>query len=309
MNLGKIIRAVVIATLIATAIVVGILQLESAYIVNVATTLAMWIALSVSWMLLSGMTGYVSLGHVVFFGLGSYITVLTVADAPLWAVLLLSGLSAVALALVVGLPCFRVRGPYFVILTFGLAEFVKFVVIDIEARASKFGRMVLGGPDNDDILWIMAGLALAAFLLAFVVARSRLGAGLRGIREDETAAATIGVPVVRLKLIVFALSAFIPGIVGGVTVFRTGYFEPTQAFNPSVSLNMITMAVIGGTDDAFGPLIGASLLVLLSELLWATQPELYMVLLGLLLVVFVIWMPDGVEGRLRLYASRRLKRV
>jgi branched-chain amino acid transport system permease protein len=309
MNRNKTIKAIVIATVIAAAIVIGILQLDSGYIVNVATNLAMWIALRVSWMLLSGMTGYVSLGHVVFFGLGSYITVLTVAAAPLWAVLLLSGFSAVVLALVVGLPCFRVRGPYFVILTFGLAEFVKFVVIDIEARASKFGRMVLGGPDNDDILWIMAGLALAAFLLAFVVARSRLGAGLRGIREDEVAAETIGVPVVRLKLIAFALSAFIPGIVGGVSVFRTGYFEPMQAFNPSISLNMITMAVIGGTDDAFGPLIGASLLVLLSELLWATQPELYMVLLGLLLVVFVIWMPEGVEGRLRLYASRRLKRA
>jgi branched-chain amino acid transport system permease protein len=303
------IRAVVIAVAIAVAIVAGILQLDSDYIVNVATTLAMWIALSVSWTLLSGMTGYVSLGHVVFFGLGSYITVLTVSDAPLWAVLLLSGLSAVALALIVGLPCFRVRGPYFVILTFGLAEFVKFVIVDIEARASKFGRMVLGGPEVDDILWIMAGLAQAAFLLFFIVARSRLGAGLRGIREDEIAAETIGVPVVRLKLIVFALSAFIPGIVGGISVFRTGYFEPMQAFNPSLSLNMITMAVIGGTDDAFGPLIGASLLVLLSELLWATAPELYMVILGLLLVVLVVWMPEGVEGRIRSYSQRRLKRA
>jgi branched-chain amino acid transport system permease protein len=303
------IRAVIIAVAVAVAIVAGILQLDSDYIVNVATTLAMWIALSVSWTLLSGMTGYVSLGHVVFFGLGSYMTVLTVADAPLWAVLLLSGLSAVALALIVGLPCFRVRGPYFVILTFGLAEFVKFVIVDIEARASKFGRMVLGGPEVADILWIMAGLALAAFLLFFIVARSRLGAGLRGIREDEIAAETIGVPVVRLKLVVFALSAFIPGIVGGISVFRTGYFEPMQAFNPSLSLNMITMAVIGGTDDAFGPLIGASLLVLLSELLWATAPELYMVILGLLLVVFVVWMPEGVEGRIRSYAQRRLKRA
>ena len=309
MSYTETIRAVLIAVAIAVAIVAGILQLDSDYIVNVATTLAMWIALSVSWTLLSGMTGYVSLGHVVFFGLGSYITVLTVADAPLWAVLLLSGLSAVALALIVGLPCFRVRGPYFVILTFGLAEFVKFVIVDIEARASKFGRMVLGGPEVDDILWIMAGLALAAFLLFFIVARSRLGAGLRGIREDEIAAETIGVPVVRLKLIVFALSAFIPGIVGGISVFRTGYFEPMQAFNPSLSLNMITMAVIGGTDDAFGPLIGASLLVLLSELLWATAPELYMVILGLLLVVFVVWMPEGVEGRIRSYAQRRLKRA
>jgi branched-chain amino acid transport system permease protein len=112
--------------------------------------------------------------------------------------------------------------------------------------------------------------------------------------------------VVRLKLIAFALSALIPGIAGGVFLFRTGYFEPMQAFNPSVSLSMITMAVIGGTDDAFGPLIGAVALVILSELLWANAPELYMVILGLLLVTFVMWLPDGIEGQVRAWS--RLKR-
>ena len=205
------------------------------------------------------MTGYISLGHVVFFGLGGYITVLTFARCRYGLALCLSGLSAFALAVSVGLPCFRVRGPYFVILTFGLAEFVKYIVIDIEASASKFGRLVLGGPKVDVFLWIMAGVALAAFCLSSFVGAVALGAGLRGIREDEVAAETVGVPVVRLKLIVFALSAVIPGIAGGAFLFRSGYFEPSQAFNPSISLSMITMAVIGGTDDAFGPLIGASL--------------------------------------------------
>jgi len=209
----------------------------------------------------------------------------------------------------VGLPCFRVRGPYFVILTFGLAEFVKYIVIDIEARASKFGRLVLGGPDPRDVFLIMVGVAVAAFCLSYFVRRSRLGAGLRGIREDEVAAETVGVPVVRLKLIAFALSAVIPGIAGGAFLFRSGYFEPSQAFNPSISLSMITMAVIGGTDDAYGPLIGASALVILSELLWASTPELYMVILGLLLVVFVMWLPNGLEGLLRDWSLRKAQKA
>jgi branched-chain amino acid transport system permease protein len=302
-------RITVLAVAAAGIAAAGILILGNDYFVDVATTLAMWIALSESWIILSGMTGYISLGHVVFFGLGGYITVLTFGAIPLWLALSLSGVSAFMLAVLVGLPCFRVRGPYFVILTFGLAEFVKYIVIDIEARASKFGRLVLGGPDPRDVFLIMVGVAVAAFCLSYFVRRSRLGAGLRGIREDEVAAETVGVPVVRLKLIAFALSAVIPGIAGGAFLFRSGYFEPSQAFNPSISLSMITMAVIGGTDDAYGPLIGAAALVILSELLWANAPELYMVILGLLLVVFVMWLPNGLEGLLRDRSLRKAQKA
>jgi branched-chain amino acid transport system permease protein len=299
------VRIIVVALATAAIAAAGILALGNDYLVYVATTLAMWIALSESWILLSGMTGYISLGHVVFFGLGGYITVLTFGAVPLWAVLGLSGLSAVGLAVLVGVPCFRVRGPYFVILTFGLAEFIKYIVIDIEARASKFGRVVYGGPDLNNVFLIMVGLALAAFCLSYLTRRSRFGAGLRGIREDEVTAETVGVPVARLKLAAFALSSLIPGIAGGVFLLRSGYFEPAQAFNPSISLSMITMAVIGGTDDAYGPLIGATALVILSELLWANAPELYMVILGLLLVIFVMWLPDGIEGHVRSWLRRR----
>jgi branched-chain amino acid transport system permease protein len=300
-------RIVIVVLVTFAAAVVWAQVFGSDYLVGVATNLAMWIALCESWTLFSGMTGYVSLGHVVFFGLGGYLTVLTFGALPIWAALALSGVSATGLAVLVGLPCFRVRGPYFVILTFGLAEFVKYIVIDVEAKASKFGRLILGGPDQSDVFLIMVGLAIVAFLLSYFVRRSRLGAGLLGIREDEMAAETVGVPVVRLKLLAFGLSAFIPGIAGGAFLFRSGYFEPIQAFNPSISLSMITMSVIGGTDDAYGPLIGAVALVTLSEVLWANAPEIYMIVLGLLLVIFVMWLPDGIEGRLRDWSRRKAR--
>ena len=129
--------------------------------------------------------------------------------------------------------------------------------------------------------------------------RWRLGAGLRAIREDEDAAETLGVPTTRFKLWAYGLSAAIPGMVGAVMVLRSTYFEPLQVFNPVVSFTIVSMAIIGGSDDAPGPLMGALFLVVLSELLWANLPELYMILLGMLLVGFVLGAPDGIYGWLR----------
>ncbi|MDH3233596.1 MAG: hypothetical protein OEQ29_08705, partial [Alphaproteobacteria bacterium] len=103
-------------------------------------------------------------------------------------------------------------------------------------------------------------------------------------------------PVARYKIFGFVLSAVIPGAVGAVLILRTGYFEASQAFNPIVSFTVVTMAIIGGSDDARGPVFGAAFLVLMSELLWANLPQLYMIILGSLLVGFVLFAPNGIVG-------------
>jgi len=259
----------------------------------------MRVALAESWILLSGMTGYISLGHAVFFGAGSYVMVLCWGVLPFWLVVPLAGLVAGLLALGVGYPCLRVRGPYFVILSFGVAEFVKFVVVSIEAGLGKAGRLLFGTPSLETLYFIMLVLAAASVVIAYRVRRSRFGAGLRAIREDEDAAETIGVPTTRFKLFAYGLSAIIPGMVGAVMVLRSTYFEPLQVFNPVVSFTIVSMAIIGGSDDAPGPLMGALFLVILSEILWANLPELYMILLGMLLVGFVLGAPNGIYGWLR----------
>ncbi|HUC61748.1 MAG TPA: branched-chain amino acid ABC transporter permease [Alphaproteobacteria bacterium] len=271
-------------------------QFADEYIVGVALSLAMWIALTESWVLLSGLTGYVSLGHVVFYGIGSYVGVLVWQQVPMWQMIALAGLSSGLFALVVGYPVLRVRGPYFVMLTFGIAELVKFVVIDIEAQLGEFSRLVLGGPSVTDLYYVMLGMAAAAVVLTYAVGRSRAGYALRAIRENEEAAETVGVPVARYKLAVFALSAVIPGMVGAVMAVRSSYFEPSQAFDPVISFTIVTMAIIGGSDNARGPLVGSAFLVILSELLWDRAPQMYMILLGLLLIAFVLFAPGGVTA-------------
>lgn len=273
--------------------------LANDYIVGVGTGLLMWIALTQSWALLASLSGYVSLGHVLFFGLGAYVVVVSWEVLPLAVSLPLAALAAALLALLAGYPVLRVRGPYFVILTFGIAELAKYIVLAIDAELGHASRFILGAPGLEVIYWMLLALALAACVLGWAVRRSRLGTGLRAVRENEEAAETLGVPVARYKLVAFVLSALIPGAVGGVMALRTTYFEAVQAFDPMVSFNMIAMAIIGGGDRLRGPLLGALLLFVLSELLWANAPQLYMIILGLLLVTFVLFLPAGLAGGLR----------
>lgn len=274
-------------------------QLGSEYWLGVAFIVAMWIALIQSWSLLSATTGYISLGHAVFYGIGAYVLVVSLDWMPVPYALLLSGAAAGMLALVVGLPVLRVKGPYFVILTFGFAELVKNLVMLVETRLGQFSRMIFDAPSLEALYYAMLALAVIATALAAWTAQSRFGRGLAAIRENEVAAEAIGVPVTRLKLIAFVASAIIPGIVGGLLVLRTSYFAADQAFDPAVSFTIVTTAIVGGLGRVSGPLLGTLFLVILSELLWARFPQAYMMILGALLIVFILFVPQGLAGLVR----------
>jgi branched-chain amino acid transport system permease protein len=272
--------------------------LANDYLVGVGLTLLMWLALTQSWCVLSKMAGYVSLGHVVFFGLGAYLVVVTWQQIPLVLAVLGAGVLSALVAALVGLPVLRVRGPYFVILTFGLAELVKYTLTWIESASGMASRILFGAPDLRVIYFSMFALALAAVALLTWVGNSRFGHGLRSLRENEEAAETLGVPVVRYKLMAFVLGAAIPGMVGAIMALRSTYFVVGQVFDPMISVTVIAMAILGGGDNARGPLLGVIFLTLLSELLWANAPLLYMVILGAILIVFVLLVPNGLIGLL-----------
>ena len=273
------------------------------YGVGIALNVLMWIALAESWAMFSGLSGYISLGHAVFYGVGAYVTVLLWQLVPLWVAIPLSGFGAGLLALVLGWPCLRVRGPYFVILTLGVSEFVKYIVIGSEAALGRNGRLLIGTPSLVVLFEAMLLVAIVSMVALYVVRSSRLGAGLLAIREDEVAAGAVGVNATAVKLLTFTLSALVPGVVGGLMILRSTYFEPLQAFNPTTSFTIVTIAILGGSDDVPGPLLGAVLLVLLSELLWARAPEVYMIILGVLLVAFVLFVPEGLLGRVQRLSS------
>ena len=258
----------------------------------------MWIALAESWAMFSGLSGYISLGHAVFYGVGAYVTVLVVEVVPLWLAIPLSGVAAGLLAVCLGWPCLRVRGPYFVILTLGVSEFIKYIVISTEAALGRQGRLLIGTPSLTvlfEAMLVLAVMSMIVLVYGSVVQARRRTSGdprrrsrCRGGRRERHR---------RLKLLAFTLSALIPGMVGGLMILRSTYFEPLQAFSPTTSFTIVTIAILGGTDEVPGPLLGAVLLVLMSELLWARAPEIYMIILGVLLVAFVLFLPEGLLGR------------
>lgn len=291
-------HAWLLAAAVLAAALVALPFLANAYFVGVGLTVLMWIALTQSWCVLSQMTGYVSLGHVVFYGLGAYFAVVTWQHVPFAVVVPAAGTLTAAFAAVVGLPVLRVRGPYFVILTFGLAELVRYSILAYEAASGTASRILFGTPELTRIYFMMFVLAVAAIALLEMVGRSRFGHGLRSLRENEEAAQTLGVPIVRYKLLAFVLSAAIPGMVGAVMAMRSTYFVVGQVFDPMISITMIAMAILGGGDSSRGPLLGVLFLSILSELLWVQAPLLYMIVLGAILVVFVLLIPGGLIGLL-----------
>jgi len=290
-NSLKLVLAVVLCMFLA-----GVAGFADEYILGIGFTIFMYIALAQSWVVLSGLTGYISLGHVVFFGSGAYVFILIWGLVPVWLGVFCSGIVVGLVSLIVGYPVLRVRGPYFVILSFGLAELVKNLVLINEARMYVSMRPVFGAPALYQLYTAMLLLAIIATGLTYWIRRSRFGAGLRSIREDEGAAETIGVPVAKLKLLAFAISGVIPAMVGAIFIMRSGIFQSGDAFTPIVSFTMVTMAIIGGSDDAPGPFLGVVFLVLLQELLWVNWPEVYMIILGILLLGFVLFIPNGIYG-------------
>ncbi len=155
---------------------------------------------------------------------------------------------------------------------------------------------MIGLPPISTLYYVALGLAITATFMAWGVRRSKLGVGLIAIREDEAAAETIGVPVIRYKVYAYVLSAIIPGMVGGLMGLRNTYMEVVHIFDPMVSFTIVSMAIIGGSDDARGPFFGALFLVALLELLWTNWPQIYMIILGILLIGFVLFAPNGITG-------------
>ena len=259
------------------------------------------IALAVGWAMFSGPTRYLSLATGAFFGVGAYASALTIARAP-WPLPVLAGAgTAAALALLVGLLALRLRGPYFAVFTFGLAELVKHSLIWYETSVTgTVGRLILAPPGPLVLYYTVLLTAVAAVATAAGLRRSRWGLALVGIGADEERAETLGIDTVRVKIGAFALSACFLGAVGAAMAPRWTYLDP-QVFSPLVSFQTVIMALVGGAASLWGPVLGAAFLGLAGEILLVKFRYLYQVGLGLTLMLVVLLLPQGlaVLGRRR----------
>lgn len=281
-------------------------------------TILLAIVMASSLNIILGYTGYVSFGHVVFYGLGGYMGVYAIDKWgwPLPLGTLLGGLTSAILALLLGRAILRLRGAYFALVTIGINEAMRTFVSNFEPFGASTGIELhfsvykpYGGAAQ--ALWLtyyfVVALSASAILLSYWVRQSKLGLGLMAIREDEDAAEVMGVVTPRYKTIAYVLSAILPGMLGVLFFFKNGTVEPKDAFRLHFSIEAIVMVMLGGQGTVLGPMLGAWGYQRLRGLLLTTNwqiaglaiKDFQLVIAGILLLIIVLFVPAGLVGWLR----------
>lgn len=262
----------------------------------------MYVGLAQSWNLMGGYTGYISLGHVAFFTVGAYTTAVIMnrlGTSP-FLTAPLGGLFAAALAAVVGYPVLRLKGAYFTISSLLMAVVMQLIFMNWDFVGSSTGlwyKLLPVSIEANRVIFyeVMLFLATAVTLVVRWVEKSRFGAGLIAIREDEDVAKTMGINAPWLKIKAFVLGAFLAGVVGGIYGYYMSYVHPESTININMSLLILLMCFFGGCRTWAGPLIGAVVLSLVNQFIVTfIGAEISRILYGLLLVVVIIFMPNGV---------------
>jgi branched-chain amino acid transport system permease protein len=271
------------------------------FFLSLLISIFLFISLTESWNLLGGYTGYISLGHVVFFSVGAYTTAVCMnyfGYSP-FLTAILGGVVAGGVAAIVGFPVLRLKGAYFSISSLLLAVIAQLIFLNWEFVGGSVGLwyklMPVSIEANRVIFYeVMLGLALIITFVVRYVEKSKFGAGLVTIREDEEVAKTIGINTSRLKLKAFVLGSFFAGIVGGIYGYYLSFIHPDITFNVNNSLLILLMAFFGGCTTWMGPLLGAVVLSLANQLIVTfIGAEISRVLYGLILILVIIFMPNG----------------
>ncbi|MGH2561585.1 MAG: branched-chain amino acid ABC transporter permease [Thermomicrobiales bacterium] len=282
--------------IVAVVALAGYPEIASAYNITLWLTVLMTVVLATSWNIISGFTGYTSFGHAGFFGIGAYVgALLLFYDKLHWApAVLVAGLATSGVALVIGYPTLRLRGPYFAIAMLGLSELARIVVTAWDSLTRGGNGVFL--PilrDTTPNYYAMLALATVAIIVSYLVGTSGFGLKLRSIRDDEVAAQAMGINTTSYKMSAFVISSFFPGVAGAIYARHTGFIEPAAVFAVIWSIRAIATAIVGGQGTILGPIIGAVALTLVSEEVWASDPNLYQVIFGGMIVLVVLFIPGG----------------
>lgn len=283
--------------MLSLAVLTALPWMLPAYWLSLALSCLMYAGLAVSWAMFSGPTHYLSLATSAFFGLGAYVTAWGFGTLPYAAVVLLGGLAAATFAALIGAAVLHLRGAYFAVITFGLGELVRHAITYFEkSYAHTVGRVLADTPETPDVYLAVLAVAAAAVGTCIAVRRSRLGLALTGIGADEGRAQTLGVNTRRVKIAVFSLSAFFAGALGAAMAVRWTYIEPLSVFNPFIGFQTVLIAMVGGAQTLLGPLLSAIVFSLLNEFLRLQFPYVFLMLLGALLILLVLYLPGGVAS-------------
>ncbi len=278
-----------------------------AFILSVGVVIMSYAVLATSWNFVGGFTGYISLGHASYSGLGAYATGLLVIHTSInpWVAMMAGGLIVAVLAVPIGIASLRVRGASFVIVSIAL---VLILLLVFQSWGSvtggsnglrvprPFDPTVLRPEQHERFFYLHAALLAVALLVWWAIDRSRFGMGLKAIREDEDKAQALGVPTFAYKLVAFVVSAFFTALAGGLYALWFGYLDPIFQFSILVGSYMVLMSLLGGIRSLFGPFLGAVIVGYAVEYFKNQygDTQFHLVAMGLLLGTVVLFMPDGI---------------
>ncbi|MFZ2100384.1 MAG: branched-chain amino acid ABC transporter permease [Oricola sp.] len=270
---------------------------DDGYYLSLSVNIVMYVVLCTAWTLFSGPTHYISLATAAFFGIGTYSVGLGIEVLPFPVLVAIAAVASSVLAGVVGLATLRLSGVYFVIFTLGLAELVRQVVTWLQVKfAGAVGLYVFTDFGEKDIFWMLLALAAVVYITGWLVNRSRLGFAMRIIGNDETVARHVGIDVARSKVILFMISGAFIGITGAILAPRFAYIEPPSAFNPTISFQVVIMALLGGTGRLWAPLLGVIPFTILFDRISSGFPNHTSLLIGIAFMAIVYFLPRGVVG-------------
>lgn len=271
------------------------------FLLHLLILLLLNVTLGTAWNLIGGFAGQLSLGHAAFFGIGAYTAVLAHLrwGLPGWQGVWLGGALSLLVALILGSICFRLKGPYFALATIALAEVLRLAAQNWkDVTQGSEGLLVLHPLFSDKAHFYYAALliALMTLLAAAAVRHSKLGYYLLAIREDQEAAESLGVNLFGHKLAALLASAFFTAFGGSFYAFYIGFIDPASTLTVERSVEMVLLAIIGGMGTVFGPALGAVAITLLSEglRLWFLSAHFF--LYGILVVIVILFMPEGILG-------------
>jgi len=273
-----------------------------AYGVTLFTYFLLYVALTVSWVIFSGTTGYISLATAVFYGVGIYAAAILANHMPLIIVVFIGGIACFIIAFIVGAITLRLKGIYFAMFTFGLVLLVNQIILWIEIDFNHRVERFLTPVSNEKIYYYLLGIAVVTLIAAYFIRRSKYGLALQSIGENEEAAAHMGINVTMVKILTFAVSAIFMGAAGVIMATRLTVIDPDGAFNALMSFNPALMAIFGGMGNFIGPILGAVIFSYIQEVLstanWfnISWGDFYKIIFGVILVATILFLPNGLMG-------------
>lgn len=277
--------------------------------INMLILVLLYITIASSWNILGGYTGQTNLGHAAFFGIGSLTTrLLWIKGIPFFLSFLAGGGTAVLLALLIGLPAFKLRGVYFAIGTLALAQILNITVGNILPEMSY--NPALSDYQMAPRYYLFLALAVVTIASAYFLVNSRWGLGMMAVREGEDAAESLGISALKHKILALLVSAFFAGLVGGAFAFYHVSYYLNMPFSPEWTFDPMMMAYIGGNGTIIGPIIGSIFFVGMKQLLVWNVGEYHLIIFGTLFILIVLFLPGGlVEAWQKIRALLRRRRT